>query len=372
MGNVAVIGGGIIGLSTAWQLARNGFTVSVFDKGEVGADTSSVAAGMLAPHAEVKFEEEALMHLGLFSLRQYPSFLAQLADDLGEAPELDQCGTLLAAVSRDDTNQLKRFFQYRDALGVEAEWLTGSEVREKEPQLSPRVTSALWLPEDAHIDNKELLKDLKAVLNQWGQPVFEHTEIHTISQNKNKTWTVKGGDQVETYDNVIMATGPSILDMLSDKNEVQNFGFRPVKGEIVALGQQVGNRLQTMVRTPRGYLVPKGENGTLLIGATSYEQGFDVTPTAGGVKDLLEFGYEVVPATYDLPYQGTNVGLRPATKDNNPVIGPSVQKGLYWAAGHYRHGFLLAPVTAYGLKQHLMNEDKPAILKRFGPERFNE
>ncbi len=371
MRNVAIIGGGIIGLSTAWQLSRNGFFVSVYDKGRVGAATSSVAAGMLAPHAEVKFEEEALMHLGLHSLRQYPLFLSQLAHDLGEAPELDQCGTLLAAVSRDDTNHLKRFFQYRDALGVEAEWLTGSEAREKEPQLSPRVASALWLPEDAQIDNRKLLEDLKAVLEQWGQPIFEQTEINTVIQNKDQTWTVSQGDQSQTYDYVVMAAGASPMAMLTDKAEVQNFGLRPVKGEIIALTQKAGSRLKTMIRTPRCYMVPKGEDGPLLIGGTSYEQGYDVKPIAGGVKDLLEFGYEVAPAIYDLPYQSTDVGLRPATKDNNPVIGSSDQKGLYWATGHYRHGFLLAPVTAFGLKQAFMNEDKPAILEGFGPERFN-
>lgn len=365
MGHIAIIGGGIAGLSAGWQLARNGFQVSLFERDSIGSATSRVAAGMLAPHAEVKFEEEQLMHLGQYSLNLYPEFLSQLEQDLGHAPKLDNCGTLLVAVNRDDLEILKRFYAFREELGIEVDWLTGTEAREKEPMLSPRVTAGIWLPEDSQIDNWQLLDDLKAILEKQGEQIHEHTQVQQVFQNADKTWTVQWETGSGVFDHVVMATGPwqGLVE------EAPAYGFRPVKGEIIALDQNNVDQLQTMVRTPRGYLVPKND-GPLLIGASSYEQGFDLGPTAGGIKDLLEFGYEVVPSTYDLNYHETQVGLRPATKDNSPLIGSGQAEGLYWATGHYRHGFLLAPVTAFTIKQITLGETLPQIVNDFSPERF--
>ncbi len=366
---VAVIGGGIIGLTTAWQLSRNGFDVTVFEKDQLGSATSWVAAGMLAPHAELKFEEVEMMHLGEYSLGLYPDFLNQLKADLGRAPVLDRCGTILTAVNRDDVNQIKRFYQFRDELNIKVEWLTGSEAREKEPLLSPRIASAIWLPEDAQIDNRALLKDLEAVLLAQKQTIKAETAISGVQKGNNGKWHVYWKDGGSEFDKVIISTGPwkGWLDESPLNDEA--FGFRPVQGEIIGLGQTEACRLNTMVRTPRSYLVPK-KGGPLLLGATSYEKGFDFMPVAGGVKDLLEFGYEVIPAIYDLPYYGTEVGLRPATKDNSPVIGESEYPNLYWAMGHYRHGFLLAPATAFSLKDLVLDRCAPSIIQNFEPERF--
>src|SRR5699024_6613445 len=165
---VGIIGGGIIGLGTGWQLARRGVDVTLFERNRVGEEASRMAAGMLAPSAEVGFEEVALMRLGQESLRLYPRLLDQLSADTDNIPQFDQCGTLMVGIDRDDTEQLKRLYDFRKELKLSAELITGTEAREREPLLSPNVVSAGWLPDDAQIDNRKLLKKLREAFQHRG------------------------------------------------------------------------------------------------------------------------------------------------------------------------------------------------------------
>lgn len=365
---IAIIGGGIIGLSIAWQLSRSGHQVTVYEKNSFGQAASWAGAGMLAPQAEAKFEEETLMKLGQLSLSWYPEFLSELKADLGTAPDFEQSGTLLVGVSRDDNYQLKRLFQFRESLNLKIEWLTGSEARDKIPALSPRVSSAIWLPADAQINNHQLLSDLVAVLQKQSQTLKEKVKVTEIEQDSYDRWLIKtDAEKDANFDQVVIATGAWSGSFHLPAGS-EKFGLRPVKGELVALTQTSAIHLKTMVRTPRAYIVPKAD-GSLLIGATSYEKGFEQWPAAGGVKDLLEFAYEALPTTYDLPFQDIRVGLRPATKDNSPVIGLS-RNGIYWATGHYRHGYLLAPLTAYAIKQWLEGSKPNDLIDAFSPKRF--
>ena len=368
---VAVIGGGVNGLSTAWQLSRSGHRVTVFERDQFGQAASFAGAGMLAPQAEAKFEEEALMKLGQLSLSWYPRFLSELAADDAAVPAFNQCGTMLIGISRDDTAQLKRLFQFRENLNLKVKWLTGSEARNQVPELSPRVTAGMWLPDDAEIDNHQLIKALVSALKARNQTLFEGCPAHSIQKDQSGHWAVYADNELPTwFDKVVIASGAWSNAFQIESEKGLNMGLRPVKGELVALTQTPALTLRTMVRTPRAYMVPKAD-GSLLIGATSYEKGYEHWPSAGGVKDLLQFGYEALPASYELPLKDVRVGLRPAAQDNSPVIGET-EPGLYWATGHYRHGFLLAPLTAYTI-QSLVNGDKPEPLTtKFTPDRFTE
>lgn len=367
---IAVIGGGVTGLSTAWQLSKSGHQVSVFESDHFGHAASYAGAGMLAPQAEAKFEEEELMKLGQLSLSWYSEFLSQLAFDAGQQVDFDKCGTVLVGISRDDTAQLKRLFQFRESLDLQIEWLTGSEARDKIPALSPRVTAGMWLPKDAQINHHQLIESLLAALRNQGQSIYDKTPITDIQEKSERNWEIQVKDgKKELYDAVVIASGAWSKQFQQAAN-MYDFGLRPVKGELLALSQTASLPLGTMVRTPRAYMVPKAD-GSLLIGATSYEQGFEYQPSAGGVKDLLQFGYEALPAIYDLPLQDIRVGLRPATQDNSPLIGET-EPGLFWATGHYRHGFLLSPVTAYTIKALVNGQTIAPLAEQFSPSRFQK
>lgn len=368
--NIAIIGGGIIGLGLGWQLCRRGAEVTIYDRGEAGQQASHAAAGMLAPHAEVGFEEIELMKLGQESLRLYPRFLDELSEDVSGIPELKQCGTLLIGTDRDDTEYLRRLHDFRERLNLSVELITGTEAREREPLLSPRVVSAVWLPDDAQIDNRLLIRSLKQAFIACGGSLKEHCPVEEVTFSGQSVEGVRTESGLAGHDTVVVAAG-SWSGQITGIPEEAAQPVRPVKGQIITLQNTGECDLRGIVRSPRMYLVPK-EDGTIRLGATSEEKGFDTRPTAGGAKELLEEGWEAVPSVYDLPLVETIAGLRPAGRDHAPVIGQSGAEGLFYATGHYRHGILLTPATVYALTDEILNRKAPDILRPFRPDRFQK
>lgn len=367
---IGIIGGGIIGLGIGWQLQRRGVEVTLFEKNGVGQQASRAAAGMLAPYAEVGFEEVELMRLGQESLQLYPKFLDELAEDARGVPELDRCGTLMIGIDRDDTEHLKRLYDFREELELRVEMITGTEAREREPLLSPNVVSAVWLPDDGQIDNRKLIESLSRAFTNCGGELLEQ---HPVTKIDVVNGTL-GGLQTESgtfrFDGIVLAAGCWSGSIEGIPKKILP-PIRPVKGQIITLEKTRECDLKGTVRSPRMYLVPK-KDGTLRLGATSEEKGFDTTPTAGGQKELLEDGWEAVPAIYDLPLVETIAGLRPASRDHAPVIGETDLKGFYCATGHYRHGILLTPVTVYNFVEEIIEQTVTETLQPFRPQRFNE
>lgn len=362
-----VIGGGIIGMSMGWKLARRGCEVTVIERNNVGGSATWAAAGMLAPYAEVSFEEEALLELGQASLNLYPQFLSELAEDVDTVPEIFYSGSLIAGIDRDDTEKIRRLFAFKEKLDFEAEMITGTQAREIEPLLSPRAVSAMWLPQDKHIDNRALVLALKQAFLKHGGTLLEQTEVTSVEFGENRHQVQTSNDRLEATD-IISAAGAwsNSLPGLPDELRIP---VRPVKGQIITLQMTEEVELKHMIRTPRVYLCPK-EDGTLRIGATSEEKGFNTDPTAGGMKDLLENAWEALPSIYDLPVTEFFGSLRPASPDHYPMIGKTDQQGFFYAAGFYRHGILLAPITAYHLSDIILNDEISDLIKPFEPMRF--
>ena len=144
---IIIIGGGVIGLGVGWQLARRGRPVTVLERDRAGRGASWVSGGMIAPHAEVGFEEELFLGLGRESVRHYPRFLDELAEDSGRRMPLDDRGTLFVAFDRDHTEAIRRLFDWREHLGLPARWMSGGEARDIEPLLSPKTVAAMLLPD---------------------------------------------------------------------------------------------------------------------------------------------------------------------------------------------------------------------------------
>lgn len=367
---IGIIGGGIIGLSIGWQLARRGADVTLFERNRVGREASRVAAGMLAPYAEVGFEEIELMELGQESLRLYPRFLDELSEDTNNLPRFNRCGTLLAGIDRDDTEQLKRLYDFREELKLTVEFITGTAAREREPLLSPNVVSAVWLPEDAEIDNRQLLKNVREAFEQQGGALREESEVKNVQVAGGTVCGLATNSSEFQFDTVVLAAGSWARHIEGIPRHLRP-PVRPVKGQIITLRKTGDCPLKGTVRSPRVYMVPK-EDGTIRLGATTEEKGFDKTPTAGGQKELLEDGWEVIPSIFDLPLIETSVGLRPASRDHSPVIGETDIRGLFYATGHYRHGILMTPVTVYTLVNEILEGTRSEWLSSFRPQRFND
>jgi glycine oxidase len=368
--DVAVIGGGAIGLAVAWRAAEQGLRVVVLERGELGSGTSRVAAGMIAPIAEAKLVERALLRLTLASSRAYPAFVSELAGASGLDPGYLSCGTLLAARDGDEAEALERELALREQLGLAVGRLRPSEARRLEPALAPALRLALELPEDHAIDPRKLCQALGAAVGRAGGAVRTGAEVVELLLDGGRVGGVRlGGGERVGADQVVVAAGvwSSSIDGIPEHARVP---IRPVKGQILRLHDPAGAGLLTRVLRMQGsYLVPRGD-GRYVLGATSEERGFDTTVTGGAVFELLRDAIELVPGVSELVIDELSAGLRPGTPDNAPAIGASSIPGLHWATGHYRHGILLTPITAEIMAAVLTGEEPSELAAEFSPQRF--
>jgi glycine oxidase len=279
-------------------------------------------------------------------------------------------GTILVADDRDAAEALRRRYEFQKEQGLNVEWLTGDEAREIEPFVAPRSSAAVYVPTDHQVDNRRLLDALRAGFEAKGGTLHEETPIEAVVPDAERPAVrTADGEQVEGA-RVVVAAGVWSREIDGLTPDAQP-PIRPVKGQMMQLRRKRPFDLQHVVRGPDAYLAPKS-NGRIVVGATSEEMGFDTTVTAGGLYDLLEGAWEVVPGIYDLPVDETWAGLRPASRDHAPLLGRSGAPGIHMATGHYRHGILLTPVTAEEVAHQLRTGETSPWLEPFSPTRFSE
>ena len=368
MKDIVIVGGGVIGLATGFELVRRGMPATVVERDRAGRGTSWQAAGMLAPDAEIGFEELELYRLSRESLRRWPAFAEAVQASSGHDVDYRDEGTLIVADDRDAAEKIRRLYEFQQEQGLEVEWLTGEEARDVEPFVAPRLSAAIYAPSDHQVDNRALLEALREAFRAEGGTLHEDTPVTAIvPDDETPAVVTEGGDRVEGA-HVVVAAGVWSREIEGLTPEAQP-SVRPVKGQMIQLQMQRPFDLQHVVRGPDAYLAPKS-SGRLVIGATSEEMGFDTQVTAGGLYDLLEGAWEVVPGIHDLPVDDTWAGLRPASRDHAPLLGQSAAPGVVMATGHYRHGVLLAPVTAQEVARLLRTGETSDWIAPFSPMRF--
>ncbi|MFJ7023462.1 glycine oxidase ThiO [Streptomyces sp. NPDC101117] len=371
--DVLVVGGGIIGLVTAWRAAQRGFATALVDP-EPGGGAAQVAAGMLAAVTELHYGEQTLLGLTLDSARRYPDFAAELADLTGDALGYRRCGTLAVALDADDRAHLRELHALQTRSGLDSEWLTGRECRRLEPMLAPGVRGGLRVDGDHQIDPRRLTGALLEACERAGVTFHRAwAERLDVTADRATGVTTTDGTALRA-DRVVLAAG-SLSGRLAGVPDDVRPPVRPVKGQVLRLTVPRGlapflsRTVRAMVRGSQVYLVPR-ESGELVVGATSEEQGWDTTVTAGGVYELLRDAHELVPGITELPLTETRAGLRPASPDNAPLLGPTALDGLLLATGHHRNGVLLAPVTGDALAHVLTTGELPDVARDFTPLRF--
>ncbi|MFG2781689.1 glycine oxidase ThiO [Streptomyces prunicolor] len=371
--DVLVVGGGIIGLVTAWRAAQRGFSTAVLDP-EPGGGAAQVAAGMLAAVTELHYGEQTLLALNLASAHRYPDFAAELTDLTGLDLGYRRCGTLAVALDADDRAHLRELHTLQRRSGLDSEWLSGRECRRLEPTLAPGVRGGLRVDGDHQVDPRRLAGALVAACERAGV-VLHRTwaERLTVERDRATGVVTREGD-VLGAGQVVLAGG-SLSGRLKGVPDDVLPPVRPVKGQVLRLtvperyAPFLNRTVRAVVRGSHVYLVPR-ENGELVVGATSEELGWDTTVTAGGVYELLRDAHELVPGITELPLTETRAGLRPGSPDNAPLLGPTALPGLLLATGHYRNGVLLTPVTGDALAHALSTGELPDEARPFTPKRF--
>jgi glycine oxidase len=347
--DLAVVGGGIIGLAVAWRARAQGLSVTVLERDTIGRGASYVAAGMLAPVAEVEFGDagQAVLELGLRSAEMWPGFAAELERASGEEVGLLRTGTLVLARDEDEARELERQITFRKSLGLRTSRLPPSQARVREPALAPTVRLALEAPDDHSVDPRLVLTALRRACDAAGAQLREHSPAAHVALDDASTVTgvvLDDGESVSAH-HVVIAAG-AWSGRFEGLPPEARAPVRPVKGQILRLRDPAGpGLLEHVVRFEGGYLVPRAD-GRYMLGATVEERGFERHATAGGVYELLRDAHELVPGVSELQIEELCVGLRPGTPDNVPVIGAGKLAGLMWATGHHRSGILLAPLTA--------------------------
>ena len=362
--DLAVAGGGAIGLACAWRAAGRGLRTVVLDAGDPGA--WQVAAGMLAPVAEAEPGDAELVELGLRAARGFAAFCAELAEASGEDPGHRPAGTLLVARDRDEAEALERACAFRRELGLEVERLRPSQARRAEPALAPTVRLALDAPGDHSVDPRRMVAALAIAFERAGGTLRRARVSALRTEGSRATGVRLDSGEVVRADRVLLAPGTGRIELPDDAR----VPIRPVKGQLLRLRDPRGPGLvERTIRGPDAYLVPRADGGYVL-GATMEERGRDTAPTAGGVYELLRDMREIVPGVLELEIEELLAGLRPATPDNAPAIGPGALDGLLWAAGHFRNGILLAPLTADLIAAAAAGEPLPDWAAAADPRRF--
>ncbi|WP_443068062.1 glycine oxidase ThiO [Streptomyces sp. NBC_01356] len=372
--DILVIGGGIIGLVTAWRAAQRGFTTALVDP-EPGGGAAQVAAGMLAAVTELHYGEQTLLGLNLASADRYPDFVAELTEATGQDLGYRRCGTLAVALDADDRAHLRELHALQRQSGLDSEWLSGRECRRLEPMLAPGVRGGLRVDGDHQVDPRRLAKALVTACERAGV-VFHRTWAERLTVVRDRAAGVVTADGTElSAEQVVLAAG-SLSGRLAGVPDAVLPPVRPVKGQVLRLtvpkpyAPFLSRTVRAVVRGSHVYLVPR-ENGELVVGATNEELGWDTTVTAGGVYELLRDAHELVPGITELPLTETRAGLRPGSPDNAPLLGPTELDGLLLATGHYRNGVLLTPVTGDALAHALATGELPEVARPFTPKRFS-
>jgi glycine oxidase len=325
---------------------------------------------MLAPVTELDFGAEALLELNLSSAALWPQFAAEL-EATGLPTGYSRCGALHVAVDRDEAEELRRLHAHQRVLGLESEWLAPAECRRLEPGLGTRISGGIHVPSEAQVDPRKLVAALAEALVSEGGVIQSGIDVVGPVRDAGRVVGVETATGERHLGGaVLIAAGAWSAN--GNWLDATPLPLRPLKGQIVRLRGHGSEPVCTrLVRTPWVYVVAR-ESGEVVVGATVEERGFDESVTAGGVHELLREAYRVLPDVAELEFASVEAGLRPATPDNAPIVGPAGEEGLFLATGHHRNGVLLAPATA-GAVAAMVTDGSPLPgdrIAQFGLDRF--
>lgn len=353
---IAIVGAGIIGCAVAFELARQHADVTVFDGRDVAGGATQAAAGILAPYTEAHVGGP-LFDLGVRGLHAYDAFVERVRATSTLPFEYRRSGTLEIAEDDERAGELRARLTaaWADAGGLR--WLDPDALKAHAPAVTDSAVGALYCPSHAHVAVGPFVSAIADAARKLGARIHARTPVSRIEPGSSGVDLHLMGRR-QAFDRVVLASGawtPSIDPLGRTAGRI-----RPVRGQLVRLASTAA-AVPAVVWGRSCYIVP-WEDGTLLVGATSEDAGFDERATAEGVRGLLAAAEELVPALGSATFDGVRVGLRPASTDGMPVLGPGEDPRLIYASGHFRNGILLAPLTAQLIASYILaNARDPAF-----------
>lgn len=361
--DVVIIGGGAIGCASALALARRGVRVRLIERAHVGAEASSAAAGILGAYAEAH-DTGPLTQLCLRSLAMYQAWSAAIVEETGIDVGYRPSGSMRVFFAEGDFAEQTRLMT--GGFGDDARALDSGAVRALEPALADEVTGALRFAKDCRIDPPALVSALEAAARRAGVVIAAEAGVARIVTEHDRVSGIvlENGETVAAGAVVLTAGAWSPIE----GSGLTPLEIEPVRGQMIELRTEK-RPLDHVVFGPAAYLSPR-DDGRLIVGSTQERAGYHKAVTVRGIRGLLGGAVALVPALADAEIGRTWSGLRPATPDGGPLLGPGHARGLVIATGHFRNGILLAPISGEIVAALVLGDAPPVELAPFAVGRF--
>ncbi len=365
--DVLIVGGGVIGASIAYHLAERGVRVTVLERGRNGGHASLASAGLLHPQVDPDVPD-ALRDLSAKSCARFPELTGRLRELTGIDPQYQTHGWLRVALEAEHIVSLQGRLTEQTRREYDLRLISGDEARAMEPGLSPDVIAALHHPQGAQIYAPALLAAYLHATARLGGTVRCGVEVHNllITAGRVRGARTADGETIEA-DHTVLAGG-AWTQALAEPLGITVPVF-PRRGQILAL-HAIPAPFRQVIFGPGIYLAPKVD-GSLVAGATYEDVGFDDRLTAGGLNTLLTAAQRTAPALADATFRQAWVGLRPASRDGMPILGPLPGwDGITLATGHTAEGIALSPITGAAIADIVLGEPAHISLAPFSITRF--
>ena len=370
MSDVLIVGGGVIGLSLAYELAEQGAKVRVLDRGPLGREASWAGAGILPP-AGSRPGRAPFTELFRISGELYPIWSARLRDETGVDNGFRQCGGIYLATNDNDKQDLDHSATQWRQRGIRAEALDAASLAKREPALAAgkareQMRAAWWLPEESQVRNPRHLKALALACARRGVELSSGIAVEGFDVAAGRVAHVVTSEGKVAARQVCITSGPWSRGLASRLG--LELPVRPVRGQMVLLSSP-RPVLRSIVNAGKEYLVPRPD-GRILVGSTEEDAGFDKRTTAQAIARLIDLAVWLAPPLADLSIEQCWAGLRPASHDQLPYLGrlPGCENAFV-ATGHFRHGLQLSPGTAVVMSRLMMGVDPVVDLAPFRLDR---
>jgi glycine oxidase len=366
--DVVVVGAGVIGCAIGYELARRGVSVDIVDDRPAGMGATQASAGVLAPYIEAH-PGTPLLDLTVRSLAAFDQFVERVRSSSGMTVPYRRSGSLEVVTTPDGRARLSALASILSSCGIAAELLDEHGARETEPELAASVLGGLLVPSHGFVGALSLTEALSAGARQHGARFVRNGRALRIGR-AGRDLVVETSRVRVTGRAVVLAAG-SWSGGIDIEGVSDSVPVKPIRGQLMQLSWS-GQDVRRVLWGERCYLVP-WDDRTVLIGATVEDVGFDERTTAAGVRDLIDAACDLVPNARAAGFTAARSGLRPATPDELPVIGPSsIVPNLMYATGHYRNGILLSPLTAQLVADALVDNRADPVLRTTSPQRFGD
>jgi len=365
--DVIVVGGGLMGCSIAYRLAKDGASVLVLERSIPGAEASSAAAGILGPTVE-SFGDALALQLG----RRSRELHAELADELDELFGVDvgfrRCGVVKVAFDDEELAELDQQASSLEVHGVRCDRWSRKDLRHEEPAANPEALGALSISEDAQVEPKKLLSAVALGAEREGATFRSGSTVRAVNVEGGQVRGVQLGDEVLEAERVVVAAGSwtTLIPGLPFDSET----IYPVRGQMIATHTRPPI-FRRIVFGAGGYVVTRPD-GRVLCGSTMERVGFERGITFGGMADVIGKATRIAPALGSAAIEEHWSSFRPGTPDGLPLVGETRIEGLLIASGHYRNGILLAPLTAELISEAMAGKGSSRQAQALSPHRFEE